>query len=430
MLAKKNNGDFLLRFDDTDKERSKEEYIDGIREDLSWLGLNWDREVRQSERTARYDEIVLDLKEQGLLYPCYETADELDRKRKRQRARGLPPIYDRSALKLSGPDRDKLEKEGRKPHWRFKLPNSPDATPIEIVSTPITWDDVIRGKQTVDIGSLSDPVFIRADGTYLYTLPSVIDDSDLEITHIIRGDDHLTNTGVQIALFKALGKVPPSFGHHSLLVDADGQALSKRLGVLSLKQLRDDGLEAMAVASHAGLIGTSNAIEPHLNMDSLVETFDTKKISTSAARFDPAELENLNEKILHQLDFADVADRLAALNIDADKTFWNSVRPNLKKFADVRLWWDIIHGDIAPEIENPDYIKKAHSLLPDAPWNEETWGTWTKALKAETGAKGRALFHPLRLALTGCEKGPEMKVLLPLIGPERAAQRLKVTDEK
>ena len=429
MFAKQDGGDFLLRFDDTDKERSKEEYVEGIREDLSWLGLTWDREMRQSERTDRYDDVVVELKQRGLLYPCYESADELDRKRKRQRARGLPPIYDRSALKLSDEDRAKLENEGRQPHWRFRLPNSPEENSTEIEPTLVKWDDVIRGEQTVDLGSLSDPVFIRADGTYLYTLPSVIDDSDMEISDIIRGDDHLTNTGVQIALFEALGKAPPQFGHHSLLVAADGTALSKRLGTLSLKQLRDDGLEAMAVASHAGLIGTSNAIEPHRTMDSLIETFGAKKVSTAAARFDPIDLENLNEKLLHKLTFEDVSERLNALDIDADETFWLSVRANLKKLADAKVWWDIINGDIKPEIENAELIKTAASLLPKGPWDEGTWGTWTKAIKNETGAKGRALFHPLRLALTGRDTGPEMKFLLPLIGQERVARRLTTASD-
>jgi len=425
LFARKAGGRFLLRFDDTDLQRSKEEYVEAIRRDLEWLGLTWHQEVRQSARTDRYDAAADALRAAGRLYACYETSDELERKRARQRARGLPPIYDRSALRLAHEDRNRLESEGRTPHWRFRLANTTGPESLEPKSAPVTWNDLIRGEQTVDLGSLSDPVLIRADGSYLYTFTSVIDDIDLGISHVIRGEDHVTNTGVQLELFSALGAKAPEFGHHSLLVAADGSALSKRLGALSIASLRESGLEPMAVASHAALIGTSDPIEPHIEMRELVELFDTSKISTAPARFDPAELATLNAKQLHHMPFADVHERLSALGIDASEDFWFAVRGNLETFEDVKIWWQVAAGEIVPVIEDKGFIEKAAERLPMEPWSEATWSEWTNAVKAATGAKGKALFHPLRLALTGREAGPELKGLLPLIGRERAAARLK-----
>lgn len=424
LFARKAGGRFVLRFDDTDLQRSKEEYVVAIRRDLEWLGLAWDEEVRQSDRTARYDAVADELKAAGRLYPCYETADELERKRARQLARGLPPIYDRTALRLSEEDRLKLESEGRTPHWRFRLANTADTESLVPQPMPITWTDMIRGEQMVDIGSLSDPVLIRADGSYLYTFTSVVDDIDLAISHIIRGEDHVTNSGVQIELFAALGAKPPEFGHHSLLVSADGQALSKRLGALSIASLREEGLEPLAVTSHAALIGTSDPIEPHGDIGDLVELFATSKISTAPARFDPAELAALNAKLLHQLPFTDVAGRLAGLGIEASDDFWLAVRGNLQRFDDAKDWWQVVAGEISPVIEEPEFVQSAAELLPSEPWNEATWSEWTNAVKAATGVKGKALFHPLRLALTGREAGPELKALLPLIGRPRASARL------
>lgn len=424
LFARKAGGRFILRFDDTDVERCREEYVVAIRRDMEWLGLRWDEEVRQSERTARYDAVADQLRAAGRLYPCYETADELQRKRSRQRARGLPPIYDRAALRLSEDDRRRLQSEGRKPHWRFRLSNTPNSESLTPEPTPVTWLDMIRGEQTIDLGSLSDPVLIRADGSYLYTFTSVVDDIDFAISHIIRGEDHVTNSGVQMDLFAALGATPPQVGHHSLLVAADGQALSKRLGALSIESLREEGLEPMAVASHAALIGTSDPIEPHNTMAELVELFSLSKISTAPARFDPAELAALNAKLLHRLPFADVADRLAGLGIEDGEAFWLAVRGNLQKFDDVKVWSEVVAGEIRPVIEDQAFLRTAAELLPQEPWNEATWSEWTNALKAATGAKGKALFHPLRLALTGREAGPEMKALLPLIGRERTLARL------
>ena len=425
LYAHKAGGTFVLRMDDTDFERSTEEFAQGIRDDLKWLGLTVDREERQSDRTERYDAVRDELKERGLLYPCYETADELDRKRKRQLARGLPPIYDRSALKLDDEARAKLEAEGRKPHWRFRLPNTDGKDSLKPAPTLVHWDDLVGGEQTVDLGSLSDPVLVRADGSYLYTLPSVIDDIDMKISHVIRGSDHVTNSGVQIAIFEALGAKPPAFAHHSLLIGADGQALSKRLGALSIETFRDEGLEPLAVACHAALIGTSDAIEPYPSLDALSEVFDTSKISQAPGRFDLDELRSLNARLLHGLEYAAVAGRLGDMGINEGEAFWLAVRGNLNLFSDCAEWWQVITDDIEPVSEDASLIEAGLQLLPDEPWDDTTWKAWTGAIKAETGKKGRALFHPLRLALTGRETGPEMKALLPLIGRERVEHRLR-----
>jgi glutamyl-tRNA synthetase len=425
LFARKSGGRFILRFDDTDTERSKESYVEAIREDLQWLGLYWDEEVRQSERLANYDAAAQRLKEAGLLYACYETPDELERRRRRQMARGLPPIYDRAGLKLSQEERAALEAEGRVPHWRFRLPNTGEGDGLEPRSTPVAWDDMIRGRVTVDLGSLSDPVLIRADGSYLYTFCSVVDDAELGVTHILRGEDHVTNTGVQVALFEAMGHAAPTFGHHSLLVGADGKVLSKRLGDLSIAKMREDGLEPMAVASHSALIGTSDPIEPHRDLASLAALFDPSKISLAPARFDPDELSGLNAKLLHQLDYEEVADRLAELGIKGKAEFWLAVRGNLERLSDASVWWQIVSSDIEPPADlNQDFLAAAAEELPAEPWGEDTWSEWTNAVKARTGAKGRALFHPLRLALTGLDKGPELNALLPLIGRKRVLARL------
>ncbi len=423
LFARKSGGTFWLRMDDTDLQRSTQEFADGIRRDLSWLGLEWAREERQSARLERYDAVAFLLKEEGRLYPCYETEDELDRKRKRQLARGLPPIYDRTGLKLAESDRKRLEEEGRTPHWRFKLNNSEDG--LAPLPTIVSWNDLIRGDQTVDIGSLSDPVVIRADGSYLYTFTSVIDDADFGITHIIRGDDHTTNTGVQLELFEALGKEPPHFGHHSLLVGADGHALSKRLGSLSIEGMRDEGLEPMAVASYTALIGTSDPIDVYGSLDRLAELFAFEKISSAPARFDLKELSGLNARLLHTLPFSEVADRLAALDVGGGAAFWTAVRGNLTVLADAKDWWGVVSGKVTPVIEDAELTSAGAQLLPQEPWDDTMWDVWISALKAASGRKGRALFHPLRLALTGREDGPELKALLPLIGRERAEKRLR-----
>ncbi|MBJ7535789.1 glutamate--tRNA ligase [Rhodomicrobium vannielii ATCC 17100] len=414
LFARAAGGIFVLRFDDTDLERSKEEYVGGIREDLRWLGLTWDEEFRQSERFAFYVETAEKLKQAGRLYPAYETAAELERRRKLQMARGKPPVYDRAALNLTDAERAELEAAGRKPHWRFKLDQRPTA-----------WDDLIRGPQEIDAGTISDPVLIREDGTPLYTFTSVADDADTGVTHIIRGEDHVTNTSVQIQLFEALGAAVPRFAHNNLLIGAQGEALSKRIGSLSIAGLRDDGFEPLAVMTHAALIGTSEALHPQESLAALASLFDLAKISRAPARFDPAELAGLNAKLLHATPYEAVAERLAARGIDGGgEAFWLAVRANLEVFADVDLWWRVAKGPITPVIEDAALVEKALALLPPEPWDQGTWIIWTEAVKQATGAKGRALFHPLRLALTGLERGPELKDLLPLIGRRQASARL------
>ncbi|ADP71962.1 glutamyl-tRNA synthetase [Rhodomicrobium vannielii ATCC 17100] len=413
LFARAAGGVFVLRFDDTDLERSKEEYVDGIREDLRWLGLSWDEEFRQSERFAFYAETAEKLKQAGRLYPAYETAAELERRRKLQMARGKPPVYDRAALNLTDAERAQLEAAGRRPHWRFKLDQRPTA-----------WDDLIRGPQEIDAGTISDPVLIREDGTPLYTFTSVADDADTGVTHIIRGEDHVTNTAVQIQLFEALGAAVPRFAHNNLLIGAQGEALSKRIGSLSIAGLREDGFEPLAVMTHAALIGTSEALHPQESLDALASLFDLAKISRAPARFDPAELAGLNAKLLHATPYEAVAERLAARGIDGGEAFWLAVRANLEVFADVDLWWRVANGPITPAIEDAALVEKALALLPPEPWDQTTWKSWTDAVKQATGAKGRALFHPLRLALTGLERGPELKDLLPLIGRREASARL------
>jgi glutamyl-tRNA synthetase len=414
LYARREGGTFLLRFDDTDAERSREEFIEAIREDLRWLGLDWDKEARQSQRFDAYARAVERLKQAGRLYPCYETPDELERRRKRQLARGLPPVYDRASLKLTPEERAANEASGRKPHWRFLLEER-----------PVTWDDAIRGAQSIEAASLSDPVLVREDGTYLYTLPSVVDDIDFAITHVIRGEDHVANTGVQIQIFEALGAKPPIFAHHNLLIGADGQALSKRLGSLSIRSMREEGLESLAVLSHSATIGTSNPVAPYKSLTALAQIFDFAKLSRASARFDIEELRSLNAKLLQELDFAEVASRLENLGAGAGgQAFWEAVRPNLRIFGEAAHWWHVVAGPIDPDIRSADFLRAARDALPPEPWSQGTWHEWTEAVKAATGAKGKALFQPLRLALTGAEHGPDLKALLPLIGREKAAARL------
>jgi glutamyl-tRNA synthetase len=413
LFARREHGVFVLRFDDTDLERSKEDYVTGIRDDLIWLGLTWNEEFRQSARFAFYEETAEKLKQAGRLYACYETSEELERRRKRQMARGQPPVYDRAALKLTEQEKRELDAQGRKPHWRFLLEQRPTA-----------WNDLIRGPQEIDAASVSDPVLIREDGTPLYTFTSVADDAETGITHIIRGEDHVTNTAVQIQIFQALGAKPPVFAHHNLLVGAQGEALSKRLGSLSIRGFREQGLEPLAVMTHASLIGTSEALQPQDSLEALAGLFDFSKISRAPARFDPEELQGLNAKLLHAMPFDSVAQRLSERGIDGGGAFWLAVRANLDVFVNVDQWWTVVRGPVTPVMEDAAFLDKALAHLPPEPWDVTTWRSWTEALKQATGAKGRALYHPLRLALTGLERGPELKDLLPLIGHEKAAARL------
>jgi glutamyl-tRNA synthetase len=413
LYARREGGTFVLRFDDTDVARSKKEYADSIETDLKWLGIAPDVIVRQSDRFDLYDAAAERLKAVGRLYPCYETQEELEFRRKRQLARGLPPIYDRAGLKLTDEDRAKLEQEGRKPHWRFRLE-----------PTNVTWDDLVRGHCHVDCGSLSDPVLVREDGTYLYTLPSVVDDIELKVTHVIRGEDHVTNTAVQIQIFEALGAAVPTFAHHSLLITASGEGLSKRLGHLSIKGLRDAGLEPQSVASLAVLVGSAEAVRPVADLNELARLIDFSHISRAPAKFDESELEHLNARLIHEMPYEAARERLAQLDADAGEAFWLAVRGNLTKVQDAVEWAKVVRGPVTPVIEDKAFIEAATNVLPPTPWDAATWKAWTEAVKTATGVKGKALFMPLRLALTGLDHGPELGALLPLIGPERAMARL------
>ncbi len=417
LFARGQNGKFILRIDDTDLERSTKAFEDGLREDLAWLGLTWDDTFSQSARFAKYDTAADTLRGMGLLYPCYETADELERKRKIAQARGRPPVYDRAALSLTKGEREALEASGVKPHWRFKLSGE-----------RVEWNDLVRGPQSIDTSSLSDPILIREDGSYLYTLPSVVDDVEAKITHVVRGEDHVTNSGAQIEIFMALGAKAPDMAHMPLLIGADGSALSKRLGSLSIGQLREEGFEPMAISSLLAKIGTSDNIAPRGNLAELVAEFAFSKIGRAPARFDESELLSLNAAILHALAFEDVQDRLIRIDPKAgSEAFWLAVRENCTRLSDVSEWVDLVFGTIAPTIapEDAEFIAGAAAHLPAGELTTDTWSAWTGALKAATGRKGRTLFMPLRAALTGREHGPEMANLLPLIGRTRVLERLE-----
>ena len=410
LVARKLGGKFLLRIDDTDAARSEKRFEEAIYRDLGWLGLTHDLSDRQMNRLKVYSTAFYRLQEAGRIYPCYETESELERQRGLLRAMKKPPIYDRSALKLSEAQRAKLEAEGKRPHWRFKLSRS-----------PVAWKDLIRGPVEIDTSTLSDPVLVREDGAFLYTLPSVADDIDFAISHVVRGEDHVTNTAAQIEIFEALGGPVPSFAHHPLLVGAGGEALSKRLGSLSLQQLREEGMEPMAVAAYLAKIGTSDPVEPRLSLDELARDFDFAKIGRAPAHFDSEELNVMNARTLHQMPYD--AARFEALGIS--ESLWAAIRPNLSKMADAQTLALLVTGPVAPVIEDAGLAAKAAALLPPEPWDEATWPAWTAAISAATGLKGRGLFHPLRLALTGRGDGPELKKLLPLIGRAKALARLE-----
>lgn len=414
LFAKSTGGEFVLRYDDTDAERSTVEFADAILVDLAWLGITPDISARQSERFDLYDAARDKLIAAGLLYPCYETSDELDRRRARARAMGRPPIYDRAALDLTKEQVAAFEAEGRKPHWRFKLKGD-----------PVIFSDLVRAEQTVNTASMSDPVLIRGDGSYLYTLPSVVDDMDMEITHVIRGEDHISNSGVQIEIFEALGGKAPIFAHHNLLTDVEGKGLSKRLGSLSLSDFREGGLEPMSVALMAVLTGTSLPVEPYEDLETLAQKLDISMVSHGAARYDPAELEALNARILHHADFSTVQHALGELGVKSE-AYWLALRKNITRLPQIADWMPLIEGPITPEIaaEDRDFITDAATALPAEPWDDQTWKNWTSSLKESSGRKGKQLFMPLRLALTGRSDGPELKSLLPLIGRTACLDRL------
>lgn len=417
LFARSQNGHFLLRIDDTDQERSKLEYEHGIEESLKWLGLDWDSKENQKNRTALYEEKIQFLKDSGRLYPCYETPEELSLKRKSQLSRGKPPIYDRAALDLTAEQVAKLEAEGRQPHWRFKMEHK-----------PIVWDDLIRGRVEFQGVDIADPVVIREDGSPLYHLCSVIDDVDLGITHVTRGEDHVANTAAHVQMFEALGAEAPVFAHLSLISSADGSKLSKRIGSLSIVDIRDEeGLEAMAVSSLLARLGTSEPIEAFAEIRALVDSFSFEKFSRSTPKFDVEELIRLNAKLVHDMSFDVAKNRLEALGLEGvDEAFWLAVRSNLARVSDAQEWWRVANGPVEPVIEDPEFMEQALAALPSEPWDQTTWKSWTKAVQEATGRKGRQLFMPLRLALTGMEHGPELDTMLLLIGPERVARRLSL----
>jgi glutamyl-tRNA synthetase len=409
LYAKKHGGRFLLRLDDTDTERSTAAFAADIERDLEWLGLTWDLFARQSDRLDRYDAAAERLKASGRLYPCFETQEELSLKRKAQINAGRPPLYDRAALRLSDAERADLEKT-IVPHWRFRL------EPGEIA-----WQDQVRGPVSFQGALLSDPVLLRADGRPIYTLATVVDDIELGVTHVIRGEDHVANTAIQIQLFEALGGPVPGFGHLALIADAAGGKLSKRFESLSLASLRDDGIEPMTICNLLAHLGTSDAVEPYVTLDELLAHFDLGHFGRATPRFDPDDLPALNHRLLQRLSFADVKERLPA---GADERFWLAVRPNLQRVSDAAEWWSVVNGPMAGVIEDAAFAAEAASLLPAEPWDKTTWSAWTKAVAAATGRKGKALFLPLRLALTGREHGPELKSLLVLLGRARSLSRL------
>ncbi len=417
LFARRHDGRYLLRMDDTDQDRSKDKYVDSIKQDLTWLGLNWDELAHQKNRMDRYDAVIEQLKNDGYLYACYETPEELSLKRKSRLSRGLPPIYDREALELTENQIAEYEEAGRKPHWRFKLTHE-----------PIKWQDRVRGDVEFQGGDLSDPVVIREDGTPLYHLCSVIDDIDFDITHVIRGEDHVSNTATHVQMFKAIGAKIPEFAHLPLLTGAEGGKLSKRLGSLGVRDLRDDErLEPMAINSLLARLGTSEPIEAFQELQPLIDGFSFDHFSRGAPKFDTQELERLNAKILHDKDFDQVTDRLSDMGLDdVTPDFWQAVRPNLTRLDDIKDWWQITHQEITPAqaADDLEFTRKAANLLPQAPLDENSFSTWIKQVQQETGRSGKSLYMPIRKALTGQAHGPELSDLLPLIGRDRAIKRL------
>lgn len=414
LFARRHGGQFLLRMDDTDTKRGRKEHEDSIKRDLKWLGLEWDEEARQSERLARYAEIVEELKASGRLYPCFESELELNVKREQRLRAGKPPLYDREMLKMTAEQRARAEANGKVPYWRFHLS---DRTRH--------WDDLVMGESSVKLTAVSDPVLVRADGSILYTLASVIDDLDMGVTHIVRGEDHMTNTGVQLDIAEALGAGPErfTFAHMPLLLGTNGEKLSKRNGALGLSTLRHDGMEPLPLMDYLARLGTSAdpQVEPR---EELIASYDLGKVSRSPARFDMNQLLALNRRALHAMPFEAIEAELPA---GANEAFWQAIRGNVDLTTEIPHWWEVVHGTIVPAVQPGEgaFLRQAATLLPEEPWDETTWRKWTEALKEASGRKGKALFHPLRLALTGEEAGPELAVLLPLMGRKRVSTRLE-----
>lgn len=410
MYTRNQNGKFLLRFDDTDLERSDIKYIDNIIEDLKWIGINWNSSFKQSERFERYNEVFLQLMKEGHIYACYETREELDTKRKLQLKQGLPPVYDRGALLLTEQEKIRYEQEGRKPHFRFKLDRN----------ETVKWNDEVKGEINIATSHISDPVVKREDGIYTYMLPSVIDDVDFNVTHIVRGEDHVTNTAVQIQMIQALKAKIPIFAHLPLL-HFDDSKISKQKGGLDIKSIREDEIEPMVLISYLAKLGTSDPIEAHINMQPLIDSFDIKKFSSASLQFSLSEMYKLNSKVLQQMPFEMVQDRLSQIGSE----FWYFIRSNIEKFSEVAKWWKTCKFGIEPVVLNKEFIKIALSSLPKGDCNENTLSEWVKNIRQTVDIKAKDLFMQLRLALTGTETGPELAKLLIFIGRESIVARLE-----
>ena len=414
LYARTHNGKFILRIDDTDQERSKDEYISKIKYDLEWLGIDYDDTFNQSSRFERYREQFEKLKADGRIYPCYETPEELERKRKLQMASGGKQVYDRSSLSLTDEEKRAYEDDGRKPHWRFLLQTE-----------RLKWNDLLKGELDIDLTSLSDPVLFREDGVPLYTFSSAVDDIDYNITNVIRGDDHTSNTAVQIEIINAIDKNRITFAHHALLKASSGDKLSKRDNVISIDSFRKSNLEPLAILSLLATIGTSQSIELKDSLNQIISEFKLETISTSPGRIEIDVLNALNKKQVQKLNFDEVSKRLKNIDEKIDEKFWNTIRSNLETVEGVKQWSDIVFDSKSIEAEDKEYIKSAMELIPDDPWDENTWELWTSAIKEKTGRKGKELFLPLREAFTGMSHGPEMKLLIQLIGREKILERVK-----
>ena len=413
LIARKAGGTFILRIDDTDPNRSEEKYVDAIKQDMEWLGLTWDKVERQSERLDQYADAADKLRDIGRFYEAFETPTELDLKRKKQLNMGKPPVYDRAALDLSDADKDTLRAERGDGVWRFKL----DLERIE-------WTDGVLGDISIDAASVSDPVLIRGDGQVLYTIASVVDDTEMGVTNVVRGSDHVTNTATQIQIIKALGGTPPEFAHHSLLTGPQGEALSKRLGTLALRDLREQGVQPMALLSQMARLGSSDPIELRSEMAELIEGFDINRFGSAPTKFDVQDLFPLTGRYLQSLPLEKVQSDLDALGIPADKqaTFWDVAKENITTLGDLETWWTLCRDGAEPLIadEDQEFVAEAMELLPEGPYDADTWKTWTTAVKEATGRKGKKLFMPLRHAVTGMERGPDMSALLSLMQVVRA----------
>ena len=413
LFAKNKNGHFMLRIDDTDDERSLKKYEDAIKEDLSWVGINWDSLEKQSSRLSYYDQALQKLLDKKRAYPCFETAEELSLKRKKQLSSGKPPIYDRSALNLSDSDIADLKAKGRSPHYRFLLDHK-----------DVNWNDLVKGDSQYNMSNLSDPVIIREDGRVIYTLASVVDDIDFEVTDILRGEDHMTNSAAQIQLFEALESSPPNLGHLSLLTDISGAGLSKRMGSISLRDLKDEGFQPMAISSLLSKVGTSDAVEIFRDINQIISDFDISKFGKSKPKFDKNELRGLNSKLFKMLDFSDISNQLKKFNFKISSDFWELVKGNIENLEELELWWNIIYGNIEPKYNDENFLNTALETLPEGNFDKNTWTNWTSILMKETGRKGKELYNPIRMCLTGQNKGPEMATLVFLMGREKVLERL------